>query len=420
MYIQRVAFWAILITTAFLAGCKKYSLAPEMKDPAYLRIFNDIPYTLDATSAGQPLPFLTFLMDPQMDKDGIPGNAEIMGDYLVTRQIYSLSYPLNAGNINSVINYDYPGNARVQTAPPINGLDLSAWAQIPSGKHRIMFVTRPFTDTPFVNLPAKARQRILIDTTIDFQAGEVHTMEVVAKDIDKYQYGLYLRKESFIHEKFDEDKIYTSFYNLSGYPSLAFNSLYCKDTLNITYSYMMQDPIRTVPNVAYFYSPVFPHFDVPLTSIQGRFATSAPFTSIPALPRSYFFDVQGLLKTYSPLNPPPGGSSRLGTLPFIGFTFRNTAGNLVKKGDNYNIYLPGKTMGFSVYGLADPAKINVYDVDMRSSNGVDAYAAIASLNLITNINGKLNISSTINIVELVYGRAYHMQIQKLYSSPYKN
>lgn len=419
MIIQRIIGCIMLAVIILIAGCKKYQEAPEMSNPAYLRIFNDIPYTLDAVSAGQPLPFLTFLLDPQMDAKGIPTGAETMGDFLATRQIYSLSYPINAGNVTQVINYDYPGNAPVLTAPPINGLDLSAWAQIPSGRHRVMFVTRPFTDTPFIKLPSKARERILIDTTIDFQAGEVYTMEAVAKDIDKTQYGLYLRKESFIHERFDDNKIYTSFYNLSGNPSLSFNSTYCLDTLNLTYSYMMQDPIRSVPNSSQFYAPVFPHFLVPMTNLTKRFATAAPFDAIPTLARDYFFDYTGLLKSYSPLNGPPGGSQYLGTLPFLAFAFTNTAGNPVKKRDNFNIYLPTKTVGFSLYGVGDPAKINVYDVDMVSSNGVDAYAALGSLNLITNINNKVDISPTINIIELVYGRAYHMQIQKLYSSPYK-
>jgi hypothetical protein len=388
-----------------------------MEKPAYLRIFNDIPYTLDATSKGQPLPFLTFLLDPETEGKGIPRRAEIMGDFLATRQIYSLSYPINAGNINAVVNYDYPGKTTVRSAPPINGLDLSAWAQIPSGKHRVVFVTRPFTDTPFIQLPAKARQNILIDTTIDFEAGEVYTMETLAKDIDRSIYGLYLRKESFIHEKFDDDKIYASFYNLSGVPSLYYNSLYCKDTLNANFTYMTYDDVTNGSSVYFnYYIPLFPYFDVPLTSINSRFSTNAPFVPIPVISKNYFWNYQGLLRGFSPLAPPPAGSSYLGSLPFVAITLRTPDGAFVKK--HANDYISDK-FAISLYSVGDPGRINQYDPDFVSNNGVDAFAALANFYLVANMNGKVDISPTINIVELIYGRAYHMQIQKLYSSPYK-
>lgn len=429
MTIQRIACCFVLAVMASAAGCKKYMQAPEVGKPAYLRIFNDIPYSLDGTSAGQPLPFLTFLLDPKMDEKGVPGGGEIVGDFLATRQLYSLSYPINAGNVSQRVNYDYPGRLPVLTAPPINGLDLSAWAQVPSGRHRVMFVTRPFTDTPFANLPVKARQKILIDTTIDLQAGEVYTMETVATDLDKARYGLYLRKESFVHEKFDDDKIYISFYNLSGAPRAsavyygsASQSLYCRDTINVSYTYRMIDEIRSVPMYGvYFYPPMFPRIDVPISPLTKRFAASAPFDVLPVLDRSYFFDYLGQLRTYSPLAGPPAGGSYMGTFPFVDFSFTDAVGQPIRKLTNGDaLYMGDKVLYFTLHCIGDPGRINTYDGDMVSDNGVEAYPALASLNLITNINGKVDISPTINIVELVYGRAYHMQIQKLYPSPYKN
>ncbi len=133
------------------------------------------------------------LIDPEMDGQGLPNNAGIVGDFLATRQLFSLSYPINAANSDisgSVLsgrggasaslypsNFEYPGNAHVLTAPAINGFDLSAWAQIPSGKHRIMFIVRPQNNTPFKNLSALIRGNILIDTTVELAHGEVYTMQ---------------------------------------------------------------------------------------------------------------------------------------------------------------------------------------------------------------------------------------------------
>ncbi|MBN9381319.1 MAG: hypothetical protein J0H74_11170 [Chitinophagaceae bacterium] len=409
----------LLVVTVVIWGiaCKKYDLAPEKDKQAYLRIYNDIPYTLDATSKGQPLPFLTFLLDPKMDGKGIPENADILGDFLTTRQIYSISYPINAGNVTEVVNYDYPGRAHVPAAPPINGLDLSAWAQIPSGKHRVMFVTRPFTDTPFINLPAKAREKIMIDTTIDFQAGEVYTMETVAKDLDKAHYGLYLRKESFIHEKFEDDKIYVSMYNLSGERSLYYPSIYCQDTLNAWYSYLQWDDISNGSSVYIKnYIPLSPYIGLPLPPLRTRFPTSAPFAAMPSLSRDYFFDFQGVLRTYSPLI--PAVTSELGTLPFAGIHLRDAQGNFVKKSDNFGIFTDTGNFRLTMYAVADPARVNQIDPDYVTNNGIEQFPALANFNLITSIDGKVNISNTINILELVYGRVYQIQIQKLYPSPY--
>lgn len=243
-------------------------------------------------------------------------------------------------------------------------------------------------------------------------------MHVVTKDIDKAQYGLYLRQESFVHEKFDDDKIYVSFYNLSGQRSGTKPSLFCMDTLKISYSRLVYDKVSSTYRTEFI--PLYPDFDVPMIPLTKRFATASPFQPIQPIPKKYFYDYQGLLGSYSALGPPPAGSSYLGTFPQIAFTMRDTANNFVRRYDNSGIFLPSGNFYFTLFPVGNPANINDYDQTIGvGTGGTEAFAALANLHLITNIGGKVDISPTINIIELVYSNVYHMQIQKLYNSPYK-
>src|ERR1700761_4508568 len=191
----------------FLASCYKYKSAPQVASPAYIRVFNSLPYTVDALHAGQAAPVLCFLMDPTNDSSGVASGGSVVGDWLQTRELFSLSYAADAGtalNAQATIsqvnaglptqnvtnaNYEYPGKMHVLTAPAMNGIDMSAWAQVPSGKHRILFVTRPEDDRPFATLPSSLRSDVIIDTTVDLQEGEVYTMNALLTDIDKNIYG---------------------------------------------------------------------------------------------------------------------------------------------------------------------------------------------------------------------------------------
>src|ERR1700744_29271 len=205
-----------LIGLFLLAGCNKYAEGPATLGggaPAYLRVFNVVPFALTPFNSAGATPFFTFLFDPQMDASGTPDGGLIVGDFLGQRQLYCTSYSINEGNslnasldtaVKSSINYEYPGEAHVLTAPPINGFDLSAWAQVPSGKHRVLFITRPQTDTAFAHLSQSIRKSIVIDTTIDLQAGEVYTLEAGARNLERNQYGVYMRQEEFIHETFSD------------------------------------------------------------------------------------------------------------------------------------------------------------------------------------------------------------------------
>jgi hypothetical protein len=63
-------------------------------------------------------------------------------------------------------------------------LDLSAWAQVASGKHRVLFIARPQNYIDFSSLSDTIKRKIIIDTTIDLHQGEVYTMEAVLQDVD--------------------------------------------------------------------------------------------------------------------------------------------------------------------------------------------------------------------------------------------
>lgn len=198
--------------------------------PAYLRVFNDLNYTLSPENKDEILPFLTMLIDPVLDGDSVPVSAAITGDFLDQRRYYAPPYPEYTGNTESR-NYEYPGNEDVLVGPILNGFDLSSWAQIPSGKHRILFLSRPISEVPFFDLEASLRSRPIAETTVTLEAGEVYTLEVLQKDFETKENGIYFRRENFYKLPLSDSLVYVNFYNLSaeGFWS-ADNSLKPPDT----------------------------------------------------------------------------------------------------------------------------------------------------------------------------------------------
>lgn len=394
-------------------SCKKYELEPEIKDPAYIRVFNNLSSTLDVLHGQQKAPFLTFLVDPQTDANGVPVNAAVTGDYLATRRLYSLSFAADEANSSvgnstkggqnfpdppnlTPVNYEYPGNAHVLAAPVINGFDLSAWAQIPSGSHRIMFVVRPENGVNFKDLSVDIRKMILLDTTINFEKGEVYTLEVVSRDKDKAQYGLYVRKEQFIHQAFDQDKIQVGFVNLSGEQTAEIKAGFgyaFSDRVRISTSYQTYNDAASIlfPNSPY-YDFVQGYNNTYLTTLNTRLNTDVSFTPLPMLPQSAFF-YQGLLRTYvADVSNAPGITPNQGTLPV--FTFLLT-----------NADAPGKDGVFTLKCSADPATYNNYNPQTTS---VKYYTP--NLNLAVNTGSHYQIYPTLNIMELAYDRVYVIQV----------
>lgn len=409
-------FLILLGTVIFTAGCKKYDIAPQIADPAYIRVFNDLTTTIDAFNSAQAPPFLTFLLDPKTSTGGIPTDAAIIGDHLTTRQLYSKSFPINEANSsigNGTIglggspdapvlypqNYEYPGNAPVLAAPVINGFDLSSWAQISSGQHRIMFVVRPQTITPFKALSEAQRSSVLLDTTINFEKGEVYTLEVISRDLDKSKYGLYVRKENFIHQAFDENKIYTGFVNLSGktpadaaYGNGTGFYFPAKVKINCTYN-IPNDAASTPLNPLFSKLPGYNN--IYLTTLTTTMAKNMDYFSFPSLPSNSFFR-QGILRSYS--NPLAYYVPDLtGNMPYVGFTFV----------DADKPVLGAQPVGYPLDCSANPSTFNNFNVNTTISRYFQP-----TLNLLVNINGTYHAYATLNIMELVYDRVYMMQIKR--------
>lgn len=408
-------FFLILIGLG-MAGCKKYELAPPMKDPAYIRVFNNLNTTIDALHNQQVMPFLTFLMDPKMDAAGVPNDAEIIGDYLGTRQGFSLSYPINEANSSTgngtlgnfgnpptvnltPVNYEYPGNAHVLAAPVINGLDLSAWAQVPSGQHRLMFIVRPQSKPGFRELSSAQRSSILLDTTVNFEKGEVYTLEVVSRDLDKSKYGLYIRKEQFIHQAFDPGKLYAGFINLSGKKTEEMGRKlkpYFGDRINILCTYNIFNDAASAGGQGNSPSAVYDAYqgynNTLLTTLTTKMDASVDYKPLPFLPLGTFF-YQGMLRNYADISG-LGRLREMGTLPYFGFKFYD----MENVGQN-----PGLKAYFSLDCNWDPSVFNSYITSERAPN----------LNLIVNSGKGFRAYSTLNIMEIVYDRVYLMQIQRI-------
>lgn len=405
-YIQRSLTRPVLLflVLAFLAGCRKFAESPATigDKPAYLRVFNVIPNTQTPFNSGAASPFFTFLFDPKLDKSGIPYDGAIVGDWLGTRHLFCSSYPLDEGNslgasldtlVTHNITYEYPGSAHVLTAPPINGYELSAWAQVPSGKHRVQFVSRPQTDSAFSSLSATIRKAVVIDTVIDLQPGEVYTLEAIALDEDKNIYGAYLRQEQFIHQTFSDSSMYVGFFNLSGKKSVV-QQYDFPDSLQISCTYYSLDDISYNASGTANYNIVAGYNNAWLTTITQHMGTTTTYIPLPLLPESYYFDDQGVFRTYTSLNNSVS-YGKAGTLPSVNLFFQSPDPNTAKGTGEVDCTL-------------DPALVNNTPSYTLMTGGL---RYLPSLFLFSSGIGKPQIYPSLNILEVVYGAVYMTQIQ---------
>jgi hypothetical protein len=411
-------------------SCKKYAMQGNISHAAYLRVFNDIPFTVNFINQDQPVPFFTLLIDPQIGADGIPTGGKIVGDYLGTRQLYNTSYASNEGNslnasldtsIHYNLNYEYPGSAHVLTAPSLDGLDLSAWAQVPSGQHRVMFISRPQNSTPFASLSDSIRHRVLIDTTVTFQPGQVYTMEALLMNIDVSTYGIYLRQENFMNQAFDANKDYVSFYNLSSVKSvfsglpLSPSTYYFPDTMNIYYTYYTFNNAGNPTNLIDPFYPLTGFNGNFIGSIDGMLQGNAPYYSLPVLPVSYFYDAQGNLRSQDDTTYYSGSSNYFigPTTPYFVFTFLSPGDNATPANQ------PGagsSNISFTLTCNIDPTLFNNPNNNYNQNYGSPSSAnseLMANLNMLVTNNNTTYVYPAIYQVELVNNIAYVMQVQKL-------
>jgi hypothetical protein len=241
MYNRIILLFLLLVLVG--TACRKTEFT-TISEPSYLRVFNNLDYNINIDNKDAPQPFLTLLVDPELDAAGVPVKASITGDFLDKRASWARPYPDAAST--TLYQTEYPGSAKVLAGPVLNGYDLSSWAQIPSGKHRIMFYSRPFSTVPFFELPGELRKQVLIDTTVDFVPREVYTMHVLEQEVVHKTPGIYIRNETFVKQPFSDSLVYINFYNLSsegfyqygklsGPKSNVFNQR-IRDTMNVFYT----------------------------------------------------------------------------------------------------------------------------------------------------------------------------------------
>ncbi len=211
---KRITLVMMVFILLVLAGCRKvdYTLIDQ---PAYLRVFNDLNYAQSMDAKDSKYPSLCMIINPVLDAGGMPTGGEVVGDFLDKRDTYAPPYPSHVGNSTSVQNPEYPGKEDVLVGPILNGFDLSSWAQVRSGKLRIMFFYRPFNTTPFFELDDRLKHDVLVDTTLTLTAKEVYTLHVLQKDFLTKQTGLLLRQENFHKLPLSDTMAYVNFYNYS-------------------------------------------------------------------------------------------------------------------------------------------------------------------------------------------------------------
>jgi len=212
--IQSKAVLFFLLFILCCSSCTKVDYT-EIKDPAYLRVFNNLNYLQTMGNKDEKLPYFCLLINPTVEADGTITGGEIVGDFLNKRDAYAPPYPSHIGNSTTVDNPEFPGKQNVLVAPVLNGFDLSSWAQVPSGDVRVIFAYRPKNEIPFLKLEKHLRQDILIDTVLNLGSKEVYTMHLLQTDFNTKAHGLVVRQENFHKLPLSDSLVYVNFYNMS-------------------------------------------------------------------------------------------------------------------------------------------------------------------------------------------------------------
>ncbi len=388
-------YTAVLVLLA-ITGCRKVEYN-TIDSPAYLRVFNSLNYDITLVNKDQPPPYLTMIIDPVFDPAGLITGGAIIGDFLDKRLIYAPPYPSSAGN-TSVNNNEYPGKEKVLAAPVVNGFDLSSWAQIPSGKHRFVFFSRPYNTIPFLQLPASSRKTLLADSTLTLQQGEVYTMEIIQPDINSTQTALYIRNEQFHKRAFADSLLYVNFYNLSaaGYATahagddanVSGRSRHIKDTMNVYYSLMKPDSIGMMPG-----RDIIPGYtNVYLSTLRRSLQPAiAPYYSIPVFAAK---DSTGSIRSYQ----------------WELFTFLDPA---IQVPDNPYPYYPNQ---------GNWSTLSCTDYYYAPSNSASENEGLVPNLIINTASGKYTSRSfsTVSTVEFINNRIYVMSVQRVYEPPAGN
>ncbi|WP_442589423.1 hypothetical protein ACSBL2_25710 [Pedobacter sp. AW31-3R] len=392
--IQQLVF--CMIALVFLTGCSKVEYR-KVDSPAYLRVFNDLNYVQSLDTKDQEVPFLAMLIDPVMDQDGMPVSTAILGDFLDQRAPYAPPYPSHIGNSTSVNNPEYPGKEDVLIGPVLNGFDLSSWAQIPSGSHRIVFMFRPKNTIPFFSLESRLKTKVLIDTTMVLDAQEVYTLHVLQKDYVTKKNGVFLRQENFHKLPLSDSLVYVNFYNLSAKGFWEADNVE-KGGNNFAKG-AMGNGIRDKVNVFY--------------TLYRKNDAKSPVANFTG---NYLGEVR---RTTGELAPSPYYSFPLFADPLSDGIYTDVWQRL-------DVMAPGMDPANKPYGLTDLNTDNNWAPVSFFSNGTVAPAIPNESNNVTLPNMIVNIHSgnynprsfaTVNTIEFVNGNVYLTTVQRKYAPP---
>lgn len=373
------------------SACTKVDYT-EIEHPAYLRVFNDLNLKIGIENKDEERPFLTMLIDPVMDESKLPVGATVKGDFLDERDPYAPPYPSHTGTSNSVNNPEYPGKEPVLVGPVLNGFDLSSWAQIPSGTHRVVFYYRPTNTVPFFNLEGALRKKVLLDTIITLDEGEVYTMHILQKNFLTKEPGLLLRRETFHKLALSDSMVYVNFYNYSAEGFWQADNSLKKDQFE---SGVMQYGIRDEMNV--YYSLCKPGG---LTTIPG-----------------YKFNYMGQMRRET---------NNGGVTPYYSFPlFADGKSDHISTDvwQRFSLLAPGIDPEMIPHGNQGSDTDGAYGLLSCRANGVrESYdaGALPLPNMIVNIHsGVYNPRSfgTVNTIEVINGNAYLTTVQRKYPPP---
>lgn len=395
----------LLLSLACFISCTQIEYT-EIQQPAYLRVFNNLNYEVRLENRFERPPFLTMLIDPVFDADGVPVSAAIVGDFLDSRDKYAAPFPTHSAGSTSVKNPEYPGKENVLVGPILNGFDLSSWAQIPSGEHRIVFFFRPISETPFFSLESSLRKEIAIDETVNLQAKEVYTLHVLQKDYKTKENGIILRQENFHKIPLSDSLVYFNIYNMSakGFVDINDNEKPDNTTGFGVLSYGISDQMNV-------YLSLFPK-----TANENN---RSPYLEKDAIPGYYGNYVTMVERNTESSEVQPYFSYPL----FAGSSPENIKTDMLQF-----IYLlaPGisfQNNPFSISGSSSSFSTKGQFAALSfEGNGTGLARAISAFfpNMIINIHsGVYNPRSfaSVNTIEIVNGKAYLMTIQRKYDPP---
>lgn len=308
-----------VVVLLLLVGCSKYSKMEPIAGNTYLRVFNTItnydPRGLHTNTTQDIVLFRTLciLIDPQQDASGRFTGAATTGDFLGTRPWYSGPYETHPNeDIGSYGNTEWPGAYRVQTGGIVNGLDLSRWARVPSGKHRLIVLRRMPSrgivgySAYFDQFTAAGRDtafRVAIDTTLQLDEQSIYTMELVsASTTDAFPLRLLLRKETLDKDDLsDTASMYVNFYNYlesSSSPAaldVYYQNEYVVNTTSVTPVLAGDAPkswAAAPRSGAYPYDTIKTPEKL-LTTIAEKFSGPVPYAKIAMPPVDSFYYTQG-------------------------------------------------------------------------------------------------------------------------------